>query len=77
MFDQWEGDFENFDLAELQRPPDAQVPHIIWDCPICGTEHSTDVEPSEEGPGLWFCERGGNDDIVLVEWSARFPVDSN
>lgn len=39
-------------------------PHVAWDCPHCGKHHTTDVDPGDESPHLWFCEFGKG--IVLV-----------
>jgi len=49
-------------------PPQTQAPHILWQCPICGQDHLTDVEPGDNRETLWLCEGGTMDDIVLVRW---------
>jgi hypothetical protein len=48
----------------------SSLPHVHWNCPKCGEEHHTDLEPSESNPALWFCEMGSPEDIFLVGWRA-------
>src|SRR5215468_1985682 len=48
--------------------------HVHWLCPLCGTEHISDVNVhADSNPALWFCERGTFDDMCLVHW--RFEED--
>src|SRR5262249_37092439 len=43
--------------------------HVHWQCPICWREHISLFEPhTDSNPGLWFCEKGGPEDICLVYW---------
>lgn len=45
--------------------------HVHWVCPKCKREHCTDVALADLGPGLWYCEIGGTEDVFLVDWGSR------
>lgn len=57
-------------------------PHVKWDCPACGEDHHTDLEPDETNPALWGCERSRIEDNLhyLVQWrwaEDRWPFKSD
>lgn len=64
--ERWHMDLDG-SAVEIDQPPDAKVPHILWSCPFCGEDHITDVVWADGQQGLWYCERGAND-IALVRW---------
>lgn len=49
--------------------PGRPLPHVSWNCPICGKQHDTDIGVDEASPGMWTCEMGTLGDIVLVKWT--------
>lgn len=49
--------------------PGDGYPHVEWLCPACGEYHYTDISPSTQSPGLWYCETKTEKFLFLVSFS--------
>lgn len=55
---------------------DRDYPHAAWICPDCGYKETTDIDPEDSPPALWFSHCKETTDYVLVTWQqdARQPT---